>query len=85
MIMQCNFCVAEKRGRMRKRIKQKCYCRCCNRILSKDEIAINRKLLDVAIVKMFCVSCLASFLEVTEEDVLDKIDFFKENGCSLFQ
>lgn len=34
---------------------------------------------------MFCLSCLAEQLEVTEEELVDKINEFKEEGCKLFE
>lgn len=33
---------------------------------------------------MYCLSCLAERLEVTEEELVDKIEEFKEEGCTLF-
>lgn len=61
-----------------------CYA-CGKENLSKDEIGITIKLLGKTEKKMYCISCLAENLEVTEEELLDKIEEFKEEGCSLFQ
>lgn len=60
-----------------------CYA-CGKEKLSKDEIGITKKLLGKAEKKMYCLSCLAETLEVTEEELWDKIEEFKEEGCSLF-
>ena len=60
-----------------------CYV-CGKENLTKDEIGITKKLLGKKEKKMYCLSCLASTLEVTEEELFDKIEEFKEEGCTLF-
>ena len=61
-----------------------CYV-CGKENLSKDEIGITKKLIDKKTKKFYCISCLAEYLEVTEEELLDKIEEFKNEGCTLFQ
>lgn len=61
-----------------------CYV-CGKQNLNKDEIAITKKLLGKNEQRMFCISCLAEQLEVTEEELVDKINEFKEEGCKLFE
>ncbi len=61
-----------------------CYV-CGKQNLSKDEIGITKKLLGKNEQRMFCLSCLAEQLEVTEEELVDKINEFKEEGCKLFE
>lgn len=61
-----------------------CYV-CGKENLSKDEIGITKKLLGKSEKKIYCLPCLAEQLEVTEEELLDKIEEFKEEGCSLFK
>lgn len=53
--------------------------------LSKDEIGITKKLIDRKTKQFYCLSCLAEYLEVTEEELLDKIEEFKDEGCTLFK
>ena len=53
--------------------------------LSKDEIGINQKLLGEKIESHHCIECLAEYLGVTEQDIMDKIAEFKEQGCKLFE
>lgn len=60
-----------------------CYV-CGKENLSKDEIGITKKLLGKKEKRMYCISCLAERLEVTEEELRDKIEEFKEEGCTLF-
>ncbi len=53
--------------------------------LSKDEIGTTKKLIDKKTKDFYCLSCLADFLEVTEEELRDKIEEFKYEGCTLFK
>lgn len=34
--------------------------------------------------KFYCLSCLAEYFEVTEDELIAKIEVFKEEGCTLF-
>ncbi len=52
--------------------------------LSKDTIGINRKLLGEDIDNFYCLDCLAEYLGCTVDELLDKIEEFKEEGCKLF-
>ncbi len=61
-----------------------CYV-CGKENLSKNEIGITKKLIDKNTKQFFCLSCLAEQLEVTEEELKDKIEEFKNEGCTLFQ
>lgn len=61
-------------------------CKLCFKTpLSKDEIGINIKLLGTGVKSLFCLSCLADYLECTKEELLDKIQDFKNDGCTLFK
>lgn len=64
--------------------KQECKL-CFKTPMSKDEIGINMKLLGTDIKSFFCLRCLADYLECTEEELLDKIQDFKDDGCTLFK
>lgn len=61
-----------------------CYI-CGKSPLSKDEVGITRKLISKNAKELFCLSCLAEQLEVTEEELLDKIEEFKHERCILFK
>lgn len=52
--------------------------------LDKDTIGINKKLLGSSIKSFYCMDCLANALDVTVEELLDKIEEFKDEGCELF-
>ena len=58
---------------------------CCKKLLSKDEYGICIKLLGEDTEAFYCLACLADYLKVTEQDILDKIEEFKEEGCKLFK
>ena len=53
--------------------------------LTKDEIGITKKLIDKKTTQFYCLACLAEQLEVTEEELVAKIEEFKEEGCTLFK
>ena len=57
---------------------------CDKRDLDKDTIGINKKLLGTDITNFYCMDCLANYLDCTVEELLDKIEEFKEEGCTLF-
>jgi len=63
---------------------QKCIS-CGKSDLSKNEIGINKKLINEKAVDFYCLDCLADILEVSVQDILDKIEEFKEEGCILFK
>ncbi len=58
---------------------------CSNIISEKDTIGINKKLLGEDSQNFYCMSCLADYLGCTIDDLLDKIEEFKEEGCTLFK
>ena len=52
--------------------------------LSKNTVGINKKLLGEDIENFYCMDCLAEYLGCTVEELLAKIEEFKEEGCKLF-
>lgn len=66
-------------------MRKKYACKVCfKEPLTKDEVGINKKLLGLDNKVFFCMDCLAEYLECTTEDLLDKIEEFKNEGCTLF-
>lgn len=60
-------------------------CRVCSKTpLTKNEVGLTKKLLDSNAKEFFCLNCLAEYLEVTPDELLAKIEEFKEEGCKLF-
>ncbi len=60
-----------------------CYV-CGKNDLSKDEVGLTKKLIDKNAKQFYCLKCLADQLEVTEEELIEKVEEFKNEGCSLF-
>lgn len=58
---------------------------CGKEALEKNEIGINKKLLGERVTAFYCMDCLAEYLGVTVQDILDKIEEFKDQGCKLFE
>lgn len=63
---------------------KKCYV-CGTSPLSKDEIGITQKLIDKKTTNFYCLTCLAEYFEVGEEELIAKIEEFKNEGCTLFK
>lgn len=63
--------------------KRKTCCDCA-RQLKRDEVALSRKLIDVDTQDFYCLDCLAEFIGCTKQDLEEKIQEFKEQGCTLF-
>lgn len=64
-------------------MNKKCYV-CNKEPLTKNEIGLTKKLIDKNSKVFYCTTCLAEMLEVTEEELLAKIEEFKGEGCTLF-
>lgn len=64
-------------------MKQSCVI-CGRQELDRDTIGINQKLLGRKIDNYFCMECLADYLECTVEELQEKIEEFKADGCGLF-
>ena len=58
---------------------------CGKNNLNKNTIGINKKLLGEDMENFYCMGCLAEYLGCTVEELLDKIEEFKEEGCKLFE
>lgn len=57
---------------------------CGKENLSKDVIGLNRKIIHRQIERLLCLSCMAAYFETTEEELCEKIEEFKRQGCALF-
>lgn len=58
-----------------------CFCL----IVDKDVIGINKKLLGSKVKDFYCMDCLADYLGTTVETLSERIEEFKEEGCTLFK
>jgi biotin operon repressor len=69
-----------------KKIRYNYKCISCGKVdLEKNEVAICMKLLGENVEQYYCLDCLAEYLEVEPQDILNKIEEFKEDGCELFE
>lgn len=59
-------------------------CTKCNKNLAKDEIALCKKLLGKKTKQFLCIECLGEYLNTDKELLMQKIEQFKEEGCTLF-
>ena len=66
------------------RIMGEARCRGCGRVLTRDEIALTRKLINRGATEYFCLTCLATHFQVPEDILREKIRQFREMGCTLF-
>ena len=57
---------------------------CAKKELTKDEVGICKKLLGRRVCQAYCMSCFADYLEVSAEELLARIEDFRDQGCSLF-
>jgi hypothetical protein len=60
----------------------KCYL--CGDELDKTAVGLNNKLLGIKITRFYCLQCLANYLDVAAEELLAKVEEFKEQGCKFF-
>ncbi len=63
------------------------YIRCtgCGSALTKDEIALHKKLVNRGATEFLCIRCLASHFSVDVESLYGKIAQFRLTGCTLFE
>lgn len=61
-----------------------CYI-CGKKNISKNEIGLTKKLMGKNSKNFYCLSCLAEQLEVTTEELQNKIEEFKNEGCKYFE
>lgn len=58
---------------------------CRKKPLDKDTIGINKKMLGNQVKTFYCMDCLADYLGCSVDDLLEKIEEFREEGCTLFK
>lgn len=60
-------------------------CVVCGESVEKVSKALCQKLFDRNTKKILCLRCLSNELEVEEDELLEKAEEFKNEGCSLFK
>ncbi len=81
---QCDKSEDEDDGMKSGNKKKAITCTDCEKALSKDEVALSRKLIDPDTQEFYCLSCMAQNFGCTITDLQDKIREFREAGCTLF-
>ena len=56
----------------------------CGKELNSIDIGAHKKFINRGSTEFMCKGCLAKDLKVSEELIDRKIDFFKNQGCTLF-
>jgi len=60
-------------------------CVICEEELTRDEMALSRKLINRGTTEFKCVACLAAYYQVTERQLRGRIAQLKAQGCTLFE
>ena len=60
-------------------------CVVCGENVEKIPRALCQKLFGKGTKKIMCLECLSNELEVEQEELLEKAEEFKREGCSLFK
>ncbi len=60
-------------------------CMSCGRALERDERALYRKLFNRGADRFLCLRCQAAHFQVSEALLREKIEEFREHGCTLFR
>jgi len=58
---------------------------CGKENLTHNEIGLNKKMIGRRVEKFHCMNCLAEYFEISTEDLIEKIQEFKNSGCALFE
>lgn len=60
------------------------YCAECDSPMTRDEAALNYKLVDKKTAHILCPACLGRKMELTPGTLRGMIDLFRKQGCVLF-
>lgn len=60
-------------------------CKQCGKAVTRDEIAVTKKLINRGATRYMCIPCLAAYFEVKESDIEERIAYFRRTGCTLFE
>ncbi len=59
-------------------------CKKCGVALKVDDMGATRKLISRGAEEFYCIPCLAIKFSVTEDILREKIEYWRNSGCSLF-
>lgn len=60
------------------------HCIKCDRLLTNDEAGLHKKLFNRGATQYMCIHCISNYLDVSEDILRNKIQYFKKIGCTLF-
>ena len=61
-----------------------CKCAKCGALLTSDEIGATKKFINKGSTEFYCLDCLAERFKVKRGYLEEKIEFLRNNGCTLF-
>ena len=56
----------------------------CGKKLTFNEIGAHKRFINRGSTEFMCLTCLSKEMSVSEETLLEKIEFLKKQGCLLF-
>ena len=56
----------------------------CGAEITPDEVGLTKKLINRGAVDYFCYPCMATHFHVTVDLLKEKVEQFREMGCTLF-
>ncbi len=59
-------------------------CMKCGAELSRDEIGLHKKLVNRGSTQFCCIRCLSEEFKVSEKELRELIERYRESGCTLF-
>lgn len=59
-------------------------CQNCGCALCADEVALYKRVVNRGATRFSCIHCLSAYFEVNEDLLREKIQEFKNMGCTLF-
>lgn len=59
-------------------------CSGCDKIITSDEVALSKKLINRGTKDFFCINCLSEFFNVSQTNLENKIVYYKKFGRTLF-
>lgn len=61
-------------------------CYICNKEnLARNEIGLNKKLIGRNVEKFHCINCLADYLDLSVDELEERIQEYKDADCTLFE
>lgn len=59
-------------------------CSICEKTVDKNAAGLNKKLLGRNSKNLLCMDCLATHIDISADELYEKIEEFKDQGCTLF-